>query len=43
MEAEYQANIVEMQKRIEELEGTKKQLSQIYVFIIFCQLCEPKQ
>ena len=42
MEAEYQANIVEMQKRIEDLEGTKK-LSQIYVFIIFCQLCEPKQ
>ena len=43
MEAEYQATIVEMQKRIEELEGTKKQLSQMYVSIIFCQFCEPKQ
>ena len=42
MEAEYQATIVKMQKRIEELEGTKKQLSQMYVSIIFCQFCEPK-
>ena len=35
MEAEYQATIAAMQKRIEELEGTKKQLSQMYVSIVF--------
>lgn len=44
MEAEYQATIVEMQKRIEELGGTKKkQVSQMHVSIIFCQFCQPKQ
>ena len=43
MEAEYQATIVEMQKRIEELEGTKKQLSQMYVSIVFSQFCGLKR
>ena len=43
MEAEYQATIATMQKRIEELEGTKKQLSQMYVSIVFCQLCGLKR
>ena len=35
MEAEYRATIAAMQKRIEELEGTKKQLSQMHVSIVF--------
>ena len=42
-EAEYQATIAAMQKRIEELEGTKKQLSQMYVSIVFCQFCGLKR
>ena len=42
-EAEDQATIAAMQKRIEELVGTKKQLSQMYVSIVFCQFCGLKR
>ena len=35
VEAEYQATIAAMQKRIEELEGTEKQLSQMCVSMVF--------
>lgn len=41
-EAEYQATIAAMQQRIEELEGTQKQLSQMYVSVAFCQFCVSK-
>ena len=41
-EAEYQATIAAMQNIIEELEGTQKQLSQMYVFVAFCQFCVRK-
>ena len=43
VEAEYQATIEAMQKRIEELEGTEKQLSQMCVSMVFCQFCGPKR
>ena len=43
MEAEYQATIAAMQKRIEELEGTKKQSPQMYVSIVFSQFCGLKR
>ena len=41
-EAEYQATRAAMQQRIEELEGTQKQLSQMYLSIAFCQFCVRK-
>ena len=43
VEAEYQATIAAMKKRIEELEGTGKQLSQMCVSMVFCQFCGPKR
>ena len=41
-EAEYQVTIAAMQKRIEELEGMQKQLSQMYVSVAFCPFCVHK-